>query len=712
MTVEVLVEVKYLCLSKSFAYQVPQFLEKEIKIGKRVKVPFGTRIVEGFVISFSFEKKYDFALKDIIKVVDQVEVLNKELLKLGQYMQKKTFSPLIYCYQTMLPKGIKASANNKIVGKKEKYLKIGELKKVSSAGQKVLDLFLENEFVKKSEALKVSSAVKTLLKNNVLIEFEKEEEFIIEKSNLKLNFEQNNCFNEILKKKNQFAPFLLHGVTGSGKTEIYLRVIEEVLKEEKSVIMLVPEISLTPQIVKLFQRRFGNQVAVFHSHLTDVEKYHAWLDMKNNRVKVVIGARSAVFAPFNKVGLIIVDEEHALTYKQENIPKYHTIDIALWRGQYHKCPVILAGATPSVESYTRAKMGIYQLLEIKKTINQFEKKITVIDMKNEIKSGNRYLSNLLVTEIKKCLERKEQVILFLNRRGFSTTLVCRECGETMKCPNCEVSLTYHKQTNSMKCHYCFYEKKYENKCFSCNSLNIRHFGLGTQKLEEEIVKSIGLVRMVRMDVDSTRKRGSHGTIIGDFDDQKYDILIGTQMVAKGLDFANVTLVGVINGDAGLNVPDFRSAERTFQLINQVAGRAGRIDKIGQVIVQCFNPSHYSIKCALDNDYLGFYEEEMDIRKKLNYPPFVNLALLRISATDFNYLFNEADKIARDLRKNKKLIVLGPTVGSVLKKNKQFIVNVIIKYYKKEDIVVDLEKINEMCGLLKVRIDIDVNPLSM
>ena len=719
MVALVLVETKHMCLEKSFAYLVPDHLRNQVKVGKRVMVSFRSRIVEGFIIDFSTKEKYDFALKSIIEVIDQEEVLSNELLKLGQYMKEKTVSPLIYCYQTILPKGIRASIKNKIKTKKEQFLVLNREKisgKLSDAAKKIISLFdQKEEILKKNANLISNSAVKTLIKKEILFLVEKEktrESIKVNGGNLILNKEQKSCFEQILKKRNSFMPFLLHGVTGSGKTEIYLQVIAELLKEDKQIIVLVPEISLTPQIVGLFKKKFGNLVAVFHSHLGESERYQTWLDIKQEKVKIVIGARSAVFAPFANLGLIIIDEEYASTYKQENMPRYNTIDIALWRGKYHRCPVILAGATPSVESYLRAQKGIYQLLEMKKSINDLSKEVIIIDMKEQMKSGNRYLASILLDEIEKRIAKKEQVILFLNRRGYSTTLVCRDCGEVMKCPNCEISLTYHRQSDKVKCHYCYYEKKFVGVCPNCNGVNLRHFGLGTQKLEEEILKKIKGARVVRMDNDTTRKKGSHEKIITDFVNHRYDILIGTQMVSKGLDFANVTLVGVINGDASLNLPDFRSAERTFQLINQVAGRAGRFNKRGKVIVQCFNPNHYSIKAALANDYQLFYDQEIAIRKKLNYPPFVHLTLIKLSATNFDYLFLEAEKISKLLKRNKKLIVLGPTIGSVLKKNKKYFVQIIIKYSFKDDLKNELKYLQDLCGMGKLRIEIDINPLNL
>ncbi len=715
MTVNVLLEIKNMELDKTFTYLVPEQLKSKVAVGKRVKVPFGKKTIVGFVMKKSLDQEHDFALKEIIEVIDDQVVLNDELLKLGEYLKTKTLSTLIHCYQTMLPVGAKASIKNVIKGEKPKYLKIKKdviNQKISEKGQAVLDLFQENEYISKKEANKIStSAVKTLLKNKIVIEIEEPKlKKELQRNNFNLTIEQKECLKLILKKQTIFHPFLLHGVTGSGKTEIYLQTAKKVLQEGKSIIVLVPEISLTPQIVERFVNHFGEQVAVFHSGLSPAEKYLEYQKILKGQVKIVVGARSAIFVPLKKIGLIVVDEEHSLTYKQDNMPRYHALDVAIWRGQYHKCPVILASATPSIESYTRAQLGIYTLLEMPKPINQLTKEIEIIDMKDELRKGQRYLSKKLLKNIQQKIEKNEQVILFLNRRGYSTTLVCIDCGAVVKCPHCEISLTYHKQRETLECHYCQYKQKIITKCAVCEKGKLRHFGLGTQKLAEIVINEISGAKVIRMDVDTTRKRGSHAKIIQDFASEKYNILIGTQMISKGLDFLNVTLVGIINGDASLNLPDFRSSERTFQLINQVAGRGGRAEKSGKVILQCFNPDHYSIKYALENNYQKFYDEEIKMRKVLNYPPFVNLTLIKVSAADPKYLFTEATKIANIFAKNKRLEVLGPVKDTVFRVNKRHYANIIIKYQYKADIVYELNYLQQLNIKKNLKIDIDINPL--
>ena len=474
----------------------------------------------------------------------------------------------------------------------------------------------------------------------------------------------------------------------------------------------MPEISLTPQVVNIFKKRFGSIIAILHSRLNNGEKYDEWRKIEEKKAKVVIGARSAIFAPFTDLGIIIIDEEHSATYKQENTPKYSAIDIALKRGKTHNCPVVLASATPSVESYTRAKSGIYTLLEMKNRVNNNLPKVYLIDMKNEFKKGNRIFSEDLTNKINERLKKQEQIIILLNRRGFSTVISCKECGFTHKCPNCDIPLTYHKSSNSMKCHYCDYTVPKLTSCPICHSKNINSLGMGTEKLEELLQEKFN-ARVVRMDVDTTRKKGAHEKIIKDFEERKYDILLGTQMIAKGLDFPNVTLVGVINGDSSLNIPDFRSAERTFELLNQIAGRAGRGNIKGEVVIQGFNMNHYSVVCASTHDYQTFYKEEMKIRKALKYPPFYNLTQITISGKNEEEVAKEALKITDYLRgKFPNHIILGPSLSNMPKINNVYYMQVIIKYKNTKELIKDFMFIKNKYSKSKISVDIDLNPLKM
>ena len=712
MQAEVLVEIKAKNLDNVFTYNIPNNLLDLVKVGARVIVPFGRQTIEGFVMKIG-NIKTDYKLKDIIGIKDKEEVLTEELIELGKYMSKKTLSSLISCYQTMLPKALKASYKTNINKKYEIYVKLIDKSYVpkTSAQSKILEK-LVNVCLKKDLISISSSAYKTLLKNNIIMEDKKEVYRLEDKINkdlkkVELNSDQKLVVGTVLKNKNEFIPYLLFGVTGSGKTEVYMNIIENIIKE-KEVIVLVPEISLTPQFVSIFKSRFGSTVAIMHSGLSDGERYDEYRKIKEGKVRIVIGARSAIFSPFKNLGLIIIDEEHTDTYKQDNNPRYDAIDIALKRAKYNNIPLLLGSATPSIESYTRAKLGIYHLLELKNRINKQLPSVELVDMKDEIRKGNKILSTSLINKIENTLKKEEQVILLLNRRGYATTVMCKDCGYVMKCPNCDIPLTYHKKYNKMNCHYCEYTTYKIKKCENCSSENISSLGLGTEKLEEEI-KKIFNVEVLRMDVDTTIKKGSHAKILEKFKKKEASILVGTQMIAKGLDFENVTLVGVINGDATLNIPDYRSGERTFDLLNQVAGRSGRGEKLGHVVIQGFNLDHYSIKYAKDHDYKSFYEEEMKLRRKLNYPPYIDLTLIKIVSNDYDSAQTEALKIKNFLDRN-KIKSLGPSSSNMLKINNKYHIQIILKYKKLESVYKYLKEIKDIYKTnKKVNVDIDINP---
>ena len=717
MVADVLVEIKAKNIDKTFTYNVPSNLVDKVCVGVRVNVLFGSNSIEGFVLDVS-DKKVDFELKDILSVVDDRPILNSEMLEIGKFLSKKTLCSLITCYQSMLPAALKAHKDFVVNKKYDTYLKLGEVSgKLTDKQLEIVDYVRKNNEVLKKNCDFSLSIIKTLVNRGVLIEFKREvyrlnNDFCVEKSNIVLNSEQQAVVDEVLSNSNKFSPYLLFGVTGSGKTEVYMHINESVVEKGKSAIVLVPEIRLTPQIVNLFGRRFGSKIAILHSRLNDGEKYDEWRKIERGEVSIVIGARSAIFAPFTNVGVIIIDEEHSDTYKQENNPKYSAIDVAIRRANKYNCPLILGSATPSIESYTRASIGVYKLLTLKNRVNKTLPTIYKVDMKDEIKRGNSILSEMLSNKIKDRLEKKEQVIILLNRRGYSTVLTCQACGEVSKCPYCDIPLTYHKVSNVLRCHYCGYAKIRDNKCSNCGSKDLNDFGLGTQKLEEYISSKFD-ARVVRMDIDTTTKKGSHEKIIDDFRNHKYDILIGTQMISKGLDFPLVTLVGVLNSNASLNIPDFRSSERTFQLINQIAGRAGRGNLAGEVIVQGFNIDHYSIDLACKNDYLSFYDKEIAIRKKLNYPPYFNLCLIKANSRDDSFLNEEMQKIKKYLSDNLDLPILGPNYSNISKINNVYYMQIIIKYKNVLDIynclnfLVDKYRKNR-----NINLDIDLSPLKI
>ncbi len=727
MVANVLTQIGVEALNKTFTYKIPDDLLDKVKVGSRVLIPFGPQRLEGFVLSLEHdEKNYDYKLKNIIDVVDEFPVLNDELLKLGEYISKTTYCTLINAYQVMLPAALKAKEKTKINIKYKYYIilnktndEIKEFISTNKRGKKqneLLNCLLENGKVEKT--IFDSSVVKNLIEKD-LIKIEKQEIYRLntnvknDNKVIELTDKQRQVSNEIINSLNRNDIFLLYGVTGSGKTEVYIEVIKNVLKQNKQVIMLVPEISLTPQMVNRFTNVFGNDIAVLHSRLSNGEKYDEYRKILNGEVNIVIGARSAVFAPLKNIGAIIIDEEHTSSYKQDNHPRYSAIDIAKIRCKTHNCPLILGSATPSLESYARAKKGVYKLLELKTRVGKSKLPIVnIIDMKEEIKSGNPTFSSQLIDKIKDRLNKKEQIILLLNRRGYSTFITCKNCGFTHKCPNCDISLTFHKSSGTMRCHYCGYADKKLNTCPECGSHELKDLGTGTEKIEEELKQIFPSSKIIRMDVDTTSRKGSHEKIINDFKDEKYDILLGTQMIAKGLDFPKVTLVGVINADTSLNIPDFRSGERTFQLLSQVAGRAGRSDINGEVIIQTYNPEHYSINYTKMHDYESFYNREMFIRKQMSYPPFYYITLIRILSKDYNRGMEESKKISTYLKSNldEKTIVLGPTTSIMYKINNIYRFQCIIKYKFDDKLDNILNKIvNHYKADKDVSVEIDVNP---
>ena len=725
MVCECLVELEHVFIDKTFTYKINKEQLPLLKVGMRVVVPFGKQTLEGFVLKIYENKDVSLEnkLKEIISIVDTYPILNEELLTLGKYISKTTLCSLMTSYQAMLPKALKAKKKVNMTPKYDTYICINYGMynndiKFNASQEKILELLKENKKVKKEVLNKISvSSVNTLLKKNILLE-EKEENYRYnlineEKIKFNLNEEQQKVYKEIFNFINTNETFLLYGVTGSGKTNVYMKVIEDVIKNNKTAILLVPEISLTPQIIKRFTSYFSN-IAVLHSGLSDGEKYDEWRKINEGKVNIVIGVRSAIFAPLKNIGVIIIDEEHSQTYKQENNPRYNAIDIAKERCKYHNCPLILGSATPSLESFARAKKNVYKLLELKNRYNNNTMpKVEIIDMNKEFKKASGYFSNTLIDQIKETLERNEQVILFLNRRGYSSFLTCSSCGYVEKCPNCDISLTYHKSSNMLRCHYCGYATKRKKLCPKCQE-EFKDYGIGTEKVEEELKSLIKDAKIIRMDVDTTTTKNAHAKIINSFLEEKYNILIGTQMIAKGLDFPNVTLVGVLNADIGLNFPDFRSSETTFSLLNQVLGRSGRGNKEGKVLIQTFNPEHYAITYTKNHDYLGFYNEEMKIRKILKYPPYYYICLIKIISKDYNLASKSSYDVVNYLKQNiKNEIILGPSVCNVFKLNNNYRFQIIIKYKDVNNILEYLTNIEHHYFNKKdIKVEIDFNPLKL
>ena len=684
MYVKVLVELSSFNIDKTFTYHVPNKLEEKIKVGIRVLVSFNHQQLEGFVLEIDNNIEGDY--KDIIDVIDSEVILNDELLKLGKWLSADTLSTLISSYQVMLPKALKAKNGSNI---NIKYLKMVEIDNLnidlSEKQQLIIDKINEKGKCLYSELKKINSSVDTLIRKGIL-KIKEVEEYRLTNSEIReyprheLNIDQKKVYEEVINHLNESVFYLLFGVTGSGKTEVYMEIMEKVLNMGRTCLLLVPEISLTNQILKRMKSRFDS-IAVLHSGLSDGERYDEYRKIKRGEAKIVIGARSSVFAPLANIGVIIIDEAHTESFHQDVSPRYDAVEVAKKRCMYHKCPLIMGSATPTMEMFARSRKGVYKLLTLTKRAGKaILPKITICDMAHERKVENTIFSETLKKKIEEKLALGEQVILLQNRRGYSSTIMCPDCGYTMKCPNCDISLTYHKNKDIMRCHYCGYATKKMNVCPNCQSENIRELGTGTEKIEEEIYNLFPCGRVIRMDLDTTSKKGSHEKIITSFMNQEYDILLGTQMIAKGLDFPNVTLVGVLNADNSLFIPSYKSSENTFELLSQVSGRSGRGTKQGEVIIQTFNPDHYAIILSSTNNYIKFYEEEMKNRLIGKYPPYYFLAQVFIKSKDYDLVSRETNKIKNILegRLPDKLII-GPSMAIPFKINNIYRFSIILKY---------------------------------
>ena len=721
MYAEVLIQYGVKVLDKTFTYKIPNNMN--IYIGNKVKVLFSYKEIYGIVINIKNNTDIE-NVNEIISVVNPLIRLNNELIELGKYIKANTFCTLIKAYQSMLPSSLKVN-KNKTLDKYDEYLILNKNKeeileyvnnnKKSKAKIDILNRLLNNEVINKKDA---SLAYKGLLEDNI-IKIDSVRKYRVNNTNeniieYKLSKEQSEVVNNIDLKCNN--TYLLHGVTGSGKTVIYIDLIKKVISDNRRAILLVPEISLTTQMVNRLYNSFGSDVAILHSSLSEGEKYDEYTRISEGLVHVVVGTRSAIFAPFSDIGIIIIDEEHSTTYKQESSPRYNAIDIANYRSNYNNCPLILGSATPSLESFARAKKGVYKLLTLNKRIGNYKMpEVKLVDMSLEMKKRNMIFSDDLKSEIINTLERNEQVLLLLNRRGYSRIVSCQSCGYTYKCPHCEITLTYHKSTNNMRCHYCGYTIFLNKICPNCKEEAIRDFGTGTEKIEDELNKLFPSARILRMDKDTTVKKGSHEKYIKMIEDKEVDIIIGTQMISKGLDFPNISLVGVINADESLNVPDFRSNERTFSLLNQVSGRAGRSGIDSKVILQTFNSDNIIYKYVVSNDYIGFYNYEMNLRKKLKYPPYYYIIGIKVCSNDYNLASKNATKIYDYLKNNigSTNIVLGPSTANIFKINNVFRFQIIIKYKCDDKLFDSIKFIDNMyIDNKEVYLEIDNNPMSL
>lgn len=720
MYADVLVEYSAKMVDQTFTYIIPLALASKLKRGMKVLVPFGSKVINGFVVNISNNKGYD-NLKEIISITDENFCLNDELLSLGKYLKNYCFCSLISIYQAMLPASMKVKSVKSNYDKYDEYLVLENgyndyiLKHKSAKKQiELLTRLIDGEIILKKEY--PYALVKILLDEGVIgIKRVLAYRLNAESKDVsyELNSEQNVAFQRVISSLGTSDVFLLYGVTGSGKTVVYMKIIDEVISKGKSAIMLVPEISLTTQIIKRFYDYFGDKVAIFHSGLSIGEKSDEYHKILDGKVKVVVGTRSAIFVPIKDLGVIIIDEEHSTNYKQDTNPRYNAKSVALWRGAYNKCPVVMGSATPSLEMMARAKKEVVKMLTLKKrALTDEVPNISIVNMQDEYKKGNSVISDELYLEMQRALDNHKQVILFLNRRGFNTFITCKNCGFTYKCPNCDITLTYHKSSNNLRCHYCGHTVFNSGVCPSCGSDALTSLGLGTERLEEEVKEKFSGARVIRMDADTTTRKGSFDEMITLIEEKRADIIIGTQMVSKGLDFPDVTVVGVINADESLNVPDFRSGEYTFSLLSQVGGRAGRSSSSGKVIFQSFNPDNETLKFAKDNDYEGLYNYEMNIRRVLKYPPYYYLTIIKFASKEYELSRDEAKKAYEYL--NKKLnsvIILGPTTARMFKVKNVYRFQIILKYKSYEMVKDSLTELFEIYKTnSKVNIEIDNNPL--
>ncbi|HCW53212.1 MAG TPA: primosomal protein N' [Clostridium sp.] len=730
MYAEIIINSDALEVDKPFTYKIPDEFLDNIDIGYRVKIPFGmgSKSVYGFIISILKEEEVqiNYKVKKIKSICDDEPILTYDDIKVVKFLRKKYLCKYIDAIRLMIPPGIMRGSTNK----KKRVICINRelseefLKKDNY--RTLYEYIVENDGVYTKTELTQNKDF-SLYSLNKLIEKEilKCEEKLVFRYNTRtygselrknLTLEQQYCVNSIIRGDDY--KYLIKGVTGSGKTEVYMRLVEYVLSIGKSAVVLVPEIALTPQMIERFKGRFGEDVALFHSKLSDGERFDEWYRIKEGKARLVIGARSALFLPLMNLGLIIIDEEHENTYKSEQNPKYHTREVSEYLCEIKGCKLVLGSATPSIETYYKALKGEYKLIEMNNRVNgKSMPKMEIVDMRQELKSGNMSLfSRKLSSAIEETLNQKKQIILFLNRRGFSTFISCRSCGYVFKCPECDVSMTYHKN-GYLVCHYCGRAQKAEKVCPECGSKYVKFFGAGTERVEQEVKKYFPKAKVLRMDVDTTRYKNSHESIYNSFKNHEADILIGTQMVSKGLDFKDVTLVGILAADMSLNIPDYRASERTYQIITQVAGRAGRGEDDGKVIVQSYTPNHYSLNYAKDENYKGLFKEEINLRRLMGNPPFGKILLIGGSSKNEEKL----KKFMNNLQVNLKKLIVGdlkmlgpvPCIISKLKDNYRWQIIIKGEFDDKfsenvKDILYQLNKsvYNE------VRVSIDINPNNM
>ena len=742
---------------KLYDYIIPQSLTSNAKRGRYAYVPFGrsNKLRGAFIINVRQDICDTQGLKEISSIEDSFDGVDEELLKIAEWMKTRYVCTYSDAIRVMLPSGTGIPGKTDVSEKKIKVaylsadpcyvvedIESGRFKRIQHI--RVLQMLIENEYIAVHDLMKfagVSKSVLDTLKKNGYIDY-KQIEVIrdpLAHKNIEpvaapeLNDEQKYVVDKLERyiDSNIFSEHLLHGVTSSGKTEVYMQLITKVIQQGRHAIMLVPEIALTPQTVERFQSRFGKEVAVFHSRLSTGERYDQWRLARDGQIKVMIGARSAVFAPFKDLGIIIVDEEHETSYKSEITPKYHAIEVARQRCLNSGALLLLGSATPSVETYFRAVKNAIGLFKLKYRANNSKMPfVELVDMRKELQNGNKSIFSIkLQEEIKHNIQKNRQTILFLNRRGYASFVLCRSCGYVIKCRECNITMTYHLYDDRLVCHYCGYTIKPPKNCPACASTYIRHFGAGTQKVEDEVRKIFPHASVIRMDLDTTSAKNSHEEILKRFKEENINILVGTQMIAKGHDFPNVTLVGVLAADSLLNIEDFRASERTFQLITQVAGRAGRGSEEGKVIIQTYNTEDFSILAACSQDYEMYYNKEIIIRKELKFPPFCNISIIVVSGEDDKqcflaaktllsktYEFLQCDKTVA-YSAQEEYLILGPARCPLSKIRNKFRWRIVIKHANLDNLIRVSAKLNEFSSKelfekQKLDVSIDINPYSM
>ena len=709
---EVYVTNASLNINHPFTY----YSKDEILKYVRVKVSFHNKITSAIVSNCSYTsssiddlyKELGYKVLPIIDIIDQEPIISQELFDLAFWLSKTTISPLITCLNSMLPKALKASKSDVSV-KHIRYFKKNTGDFVFTVKQKQVYESLYDGILA-SDARKMStSIINKLIAMNAIEEYSKEAEYqndSIELSSFKeLTKEQDVAYKSIINTNKMVS--LLFGVTGSGKTEVYLHLARHYLSINKEVLILVPEISLTPQMIHRVKERFSD-VIFYHSELSDQERYEQYKRVKAGKVKIVVGTRSSIFLPFSNLGLIIIDEEHDSSYKQDSTPMYHVRNVAIKRAITNNAKVLLASATPSLESYTRALKGDYELLQLKNRINLKLPKIEVIDLTKQITNANSYIiSSSLKDEIEKCLSKNKQTIILLNRRGYSPIIKCGNCGTTLMCEDCDTPLSYHKDDNILKCHQCSRIYKIPKYCPSCNEKSLIYYGFGTKRVEEELHRLFPSARIDRMDRDNVSRKGSHEEILNRFGNHSIDILIGTQMIAKGLDYPDVTLVGILNADAGLMHQDYNSAKLTFDLLMQASGRSGRAKEEGKVLIQAFNIDHYAIKAVINQDYNYFYNIEMNYRNKTLYPPYSHIIEIILQDENMNRL-NSSLCYVDSLLDNLPFKKYRPYELPKLKKNNRYRILItdkdLLAMLKQVSSIIDEYLKNKNMSTIKVDID--------